>query len=95
MQGLSDGCGVPLDQIIQVQMIPELIRAHCSMVGAWGASITNTTGSLYQLRALVIFKSTTNYMYKYFTEHTFKNYKGLEYQWAISTISTSYSLSSY
>merc|ERR1711862_469457 len=33
-------------------MIPELIKAHCSMVGAWGNAITNTTGSIYQLRAL-------------------------------------------
>lgn len=53
MQGLADGSGIPVDKIIQVQMIPELIRAHCSMVGAWGDAITNTTGSLYQLRALV------------------------------------------
>mmetsp|Transcript_8941 Transcript_8941/g.11057 ORF Transcript_8941/g.11057 Transcript_8941/m.11057 type:complete len:288 (-) Transcript_8941:56-919(-) len=52
MQGLADGSGIPLAKIIQVQMIPELIRAHCSMVGAWGDAITNTTGSLYQLRAL-------------------------------------------
>merc|ERR1712137_148908 len=52
MQGLADGSGLPVQQIIQMHMIPELIKAHCSMVGAWGVSISTTDGSLYQLRAL-------------------------------------------
>jgi len=52
MQGLADGSGLTMQQIIQLHMIPELVKAHCSMVGAWGASISNTTGTLYQLRAL-------------------------------------------
>jgi len=33
-------------------MLPELIQAACTMFGAWGPAIANTTGSLYQLRAL-------------------------------------------
>jgi len=33
-------------------MLPEVIQAQCTMVGAWGEAIANTTGSMYQLRAL-------------------------------------------
>ena len=52
MQGLADGSGVPYKQILQVHMLPELIKAHCSIIGAWGPAISGTSGSLYQLRAL-------------------------------------------
>jgi hypothetical protein len=52
MQGLADGSGLPFDTVVQIHMIPEAVKAHCSMVGAWGAAISNTSGSLYQLRAL-------------------------------------------
>jgi len=38
--------------IINIHMLPELLQASCTMVGAWGSAITNTPGSLYQLRAL-------------------------------------------
>jgi hypothetical protein len=30
----------------------QLIQAACSMFGAWGKAISNTNGTLYQLRAL-------------------------------------------
>ncbi len=39
-------------EIVRMHMLPELIQAHCTMFGAWGPAIENTTGSLYQLRAL-------------------------------------------
>lgn len=52
IQGLADGSGVSYQKILQVQMFPELIKAGCSMFGAWGPAISNTTGSLFQLRAL-------------------------------------------
>jgi hypothetical protein len=38
--------------IVRVHMFPELIKAHCTMVGAWGNAIKSTDGTLYQLRAL-------------------------------------------
>jgi len=39
--------------IVRVHMFPELISAHCSMVGAWGKATTNVkNGQLLQLRAL-------------------------------------------
>jgi len=40
--------------VLRLQMFPELIKAACSMFGAWGAATANTSspGSLHQLRAL-------------------------------------------
>jgi len=52
LKGLSDGTGIDYQTLINIHMFPELIQAACSMVGAWGDAIKNTTGSLYQLRAL-------------------------------------------
>ncbi|EGG23401.1 acid ceramidase-like protein [Cavenderia fasciculata] len=50
MRGLADGSGLPYQTVLRLHMFPELIKAACSMVGAWGdASID---GNLYQLRAL-------------------------------------------
>lgn len=50
MNGLADGAGLDRQKVIQVHMFPELIKAHCSMLGAWGQA--SVGGSLYQLRAL-------------------------------------------
>jgi len=52
IQGISDGSGVDYMTVIRLHMIPEAVQAACTMVGAWGQSIANTTGTLYQLRAL-------------------------------------------
>jgi len=52
LQGLADGCGLDYMTVVRLHMLPELIQASCTMVGAWGDAIENTTGSLYQLRAL-------------------------------------------
>jgi hypothetical protein len=50
MRGISDSSGVPYEVIVQLNMVPELTRAHCTIVGAWGPSTPND--SLLQLRAL-------------------------------------------
>jgi len=52
MHGVADGSGVPYSDVYQIAMFPELIKASCSMFGAWGAAIKNTNGTLYQLRSL-------------------------------------------
>jgi len=52
---MADGSGVPYQQLLQIQMFPELIKAACSMYGAWDQATANATspGRLFQLRALV------------------------------------------
>ncbi|KAF2071497.1 hypothetical protein CYY_007192 [Polysphondylium violaceum] len=50
IQGIADATGVDKDEIIRVHMIPELLRASCSMFGGWGSATPN--GGLLQLRAL-------------------------------------------
>lgn len=52
LQGLADGSGLEYMQLVRIHMFPELIKASCSMFGAWGAAVANTTGNFYQLRAL-------------------------------------------
>ncbi|KAA3662080.1 MAG: hypothetical protein DWQ10_03245 [Calditrichaeota bacterium] len=51
MQGLSDGSGVPLQEIIRANLIGEAGEWHCSLFGAWGKA-TAADGHLYQLRSL-------------------------------------------
>jgi len=50
MRGIADGSGMDYQTVINLHMLPELIQAACTMVGAWGSAINE--GSLYQLRAL-------------------------------------------
>lgn len=54
ISGMSQGSGISIDMIRRLNMIPELIKASCSMVGAWGPAIESTQNgsTLYQLRAL-------------------------------------------
>ncbi len=57
LQGLADGLdGVTSYQtLLQINMFPELIKASCTMYGAWGPAIAqcNDKGAtLTQLRAL-------------------------------------------
>uniref|UniRef100_A0A6B2L4U1 Acid ceramidase N-terminal domain-containing protein n=1 Tax=Arcella intermedia TaxID=1963864 RepID=A0A6B2L4U1_9EUKA len=52
IQGIADGSGLDYQSIANLHVFPELIQAACSIVGAWGDSIKNTNGTLYQLRAL-------------------------------------------
>lgn len=51
LQGLSDGSGVPLQDLIRANIIGEAGEWHCSLFGAWGEA-TAADGHLYQLRAL-------------------------------------------
>eukprot|EP00056_Hartaetosiga_gracilis_P014210 m.239995 g.239995 ORF g.239995 m.239995 type:complete len:436 (+) comp14353_c0_seq1:60-1367(+) len=54
MQGLSDGLNNTIEYktIVQVHMFPELIKASCSIIGAWGEAVANTSDVVNQLRAL-------------------------------------------
>ena len=51
LQGLADATGVKYQTLLRLNMYPELIKAQCSFVGAWGEA-TAATGSTYQLRSL-------------------------------------------
>jgi len=55
LQGFADGSGIDYMTVVRVHMFPELISAHCTMVGAWGPATQkspNANGELVQLRAL-------------------------------------------
>ncbi len=52
IQGFADGAGVDASVIIHLNMIPELVKAACSMLGAWGPATSKSTAGLVQLRAL-------------------------------------------
>jgi hypothetical protein len=52
IQGFADGAGVDPTVILHLNMIPELVKAACSMLGAWGAATAKSTAGLIQLRAL-------------------------------------------
>ena len=36
MLGISRGAGVSMKKIRQVNLLPELLKASCSILGAWG-----------------------------------------------------------
>jgi isopenicillin-N N-acyltransferase like protein len=50
LRGMADGSGLDFYSLVQLNMLPELIKAQCSIVGAWGAATPG--GDLVQLRAL-------------------------------------------
>eukprot|EP01133_Synstelium_polycarpum_P010208 gene10208-11890_t len=50
LQGISDASGVSYRDLLRMHMFPELIKASCSILGAWGEATID--GGLYQLRAL-------------------------------------------
>eukprot|EP01132_Coremiostelium_polycephalum_P004853 gene4853-6049_t len=50
LKGLAEGSGLSYDMVLRMHMFPELIKATCSIVGAWGGATTD--GGLIQLRAL-------------------------------------------
>lgn len=52
LQGWADGSGASFQQLLHINMLPELVQAACSMFGAWGEAIAKTSGTLIQLRAL-------------------------------------------
>lgn len=51
MNGLANGSGIPLQDIIRINLIGEAAEFHCSLFGAWGKA-TAEDGHLYQLRCL-------------------------------------------
>eukprot|EP00162_Nutomonas_longa_P009975 comp19618_c0_seq1/m.37544 comp19618_c0_seq1/g.37544 ORF comp19618_c0_seq1/g.37544 comp19618_c0_seq1/m.37544 type:complete len:431 (+) comp19618_c0_seq1:2-1294(+) len=51
MRGVAEGAEVEYATVLRFHMFPELIKASCSMLGAWGSAV-QTPGSFYQLRAL-------------------------------------------
>jgi hypothetical protein len=40
------------EELLRINLFPELIRASCSMFGTWGKAVAKSPGELYQLRAL-------------------------------------------
>lgn len=60
MIGLAQGAQVEFDDVVRVQMIPELLQASCSMLGSWGPATWRSdklreeeqSCGLFQMRAL-------------------------------------------
>jgi hypothetical protein len=54
MTGIADGAGIDRNEVFKIHMFPELIKAQCSMYGAWGKATQDgeANGGLIQLRAL-------------------------------------------
>jgi len=50
IRGLADALGMPYTKVHEFNMFPELIKASCSIVGAWGNATKD--GGLLHLRAL-------------------------------------------
>ncbi|CAF1585336.1 unnamed protein product [Rotaria magnacalcarata] len=51
LQGLAAGSGISYKDIRRLNLIPELIKAACSVLGAWGESTASST-TLLHLRSL-------------------------------------------
>lgn len=54
LRGIADASGVEEKRLVQLNMIPELLKAGCTWLGAWGPAIAQTEpgSTLFQLRAL-------------------------------------------
>lgn len=50
MKGMADGSGVNYKSLVRINLFPEIIKAACSIIGAWGPATPN--GQLVQVRAL-------------------------------------------
>merc|ERR1719197_1423980 len=50
VEGIAETSGLSFDLIMRLTVFPDMVKAHCSMVGAWGNATPD--GSLVQLRAL-------------------------------------------
>lgn len=50
MKGIAKGSGIPVRNWRRINLIPELLKASCSIGGWWGPA--TQTGQLIQLRAL-------------------------------------------
>lgn len=51
VKGMANTTGIDQLDILRIGLLPELIKASCSMMGAWGPATASDTG-LLQLRAL-------------------------------------------
>jgi len=51
MHGMADASNVDYDTVRRVHMLGELTRGRCSMFGAWGSALADSTG-LLSMRAL-------------------------------------------
>lgn len=51
LHGLADASGIEYQTLLRLNMYPELTKAQCSFLGAWGEA-TSATGCTYQLRSL-------------------------------------------
>eukprot|EP00054_Salpingoeca_dolichothecata_P014323 m.80699 g.80699 ORF g.80699 m.80699 type:complete len:434 (+) comp20935_c0_seq1:2228-3529(+) len=51
-QGLADAMNVSFNDVMRFQVFPELIKASCTMFGAWGDALEDVPNTLVQLRAL-------------------------------------------
>lgn len=54
IQGLADGAGVDVQRVQNVNMFPELLKAHCTIIGANGRATIGTSarGGIAHLRGL-------------------------------------------
>eukprot|EP01138_Halocafeteria_seosinensis_P011254 gb/GECG01011496.1/.p1 GENE.gb/GECG01011496.1/~~gb/GECG01011496.1/.p1 ORF type:complete len:448 (+),score=37.37 gb/GECG01011496.1/:1-1344(+) len=52
MRGVADGANVNYTDLYRITMLPELIKASCSMFGVWGEATKNVNNGLLQLRSL-------------------------------------------
>ncbi len=50
LHGIADGGGVSYEDVRRLNLLPELIKAACSVLGAWGQSTTSS--ALIHLRSL-------------------------------------------
>jgi hypothetical protein len=52
MLGIANGSGgkVKLSHLRRINFVPEITRAHCTIMGAWGTATSD--GKLYHLRTL-------------------------------------------
>lgn len=53
IKGIADGAHVDERQLLLMNQIPEMLKAWCTMMGAWGPAVRDVPGAtLLQLRAL-------------------------------------------
>jgi len=89
LRGLAAGSGLPYDKFRRINLLPELIKASCTVLGAWSGSTEAST--LLHLRALdwdslapiASFATVTVYhpnaSYPGYAEHFHKYYKQQNY----------------
>ncbi len=41
MEGVAEGSGLSHSEVVHMVVFPDLVKAHCSMIGAWGSATTS------------------------------------------------------